>query len=75
MSTEDFLKNLVAEALKKKMGDGTAISQTEWNEAKIQALNDLYANKICLNSTITFAYFTDTMTCILAVMKRISEAV
>lgn len=72
MYTEGFLKDLVTEALKERMGNCISFSHKEWNDAKMQTLNDLYANKICLCGNVSHAYFVSTMASILMVMKRIT---
>lgn len=55
--------------LEEKLGFIPAISALEWNEARRQALDDMYVNKLCFYEPVDANYFANTMALILKLMK------
>lgn len=66
---EELLKNIVLKTLEEKLGFIPNISAFEWNEARRQALDDLYVNKLCFYESVDVNYFANTMALILKLMK------
>jgi hypothetical protein len=71
---EDKLKEAVLIALTAKFGYSVSLSHKEWDDAKIEMLNDVYANKVCFFGDVTSDYFINIMVDVLFVIKRISAA-
>ena len=67
---EELLKKLVTDALEARGGERVEISNEEWNEAKTEALNDIYANILCLLDNVTSDYFINIMASYLEMSKR-----
>ena len=74
ITLEDILKGVVITALEAKLGSKVSVSHTEWENAKREILNDIYANKFCFFSNVSSDYFINTMVDMLAMTKRFSAA-
>ena len=69
LDLEDRLKKIVFEALEAKYGKKIIISHSQWEDAKRETLNDVYANKFCFFSNVSSDYFINTMVGILAISQ------
>ncbi len=69
---EQELKAKVIRELQTRLGKEVYISEREWQEAKRETLNDIYANKLCLFAQATPEYFMNVMIEVLIVLKRVA---
>ncbi len=67
---EDRFKNIIVIAVRQKIGHAVEITEDDWQEAKREVLNDIYANKIIMFQDIKAEYIINTMVSILELMKR-----
>jgi hypothetical protein len=72
VNLDEALKLIISEALNVKLGQAVEISEQEWDEAKKEALNDVFANKFCFFVNVTTDYFVSVMVDIIAISKRIA---
>lgn len=56
------------------MGQAVGISSEEWEAAKRETLNDIYANRFCYFGSVASDYFVNTTVGVLAVMKQSESA-
>lgn len=69
---DEALKLMVSEALNAKLGETVEITQEEWDDAKSEALNDVFVNRFCFFTNVTTDYFVSVMVNIIAILKRIA---
>lgn len=72
VNLDEALKLIVSEALKVKLGQAVEITQQEWDEARKEALNDVFANRFCFFANVTTDYFVSVMVDMIAISKRIA---
>jgi hypothetical protein len=72
VSLEDTLKEIVAKALQAKLDYPVEVTQQEWEDARKEALNDVYANKFCFVANVSLDYFVEVMVTTIAIVKRIA---
>ncbi len=72
VNLDEALKLIVSEALNAKLGQAVEITQQEWEEAKKEALNDVFANRFCFFANVTTDYFVCIMVDMIAISKRIA---
>ncbi|MDK2932360.1 MAG: hypothetical protein PWP27_170 [Clostridiales bacterium] len=67
------LKAAVLTALATELGQQIEISEEEWQNAKTDALRDIYVNKLCFLNNVDTDYFINVMVKELAIVKRLTE--
>lgn len=72
VSLEDALKEIVAKALEAKLGYPVEVTHREWEDARREALNDVYSNRFCFVANVSSDYFVDVMVEAIAIAKRIA---
>lgn len=72
MTFENILKERVTKALEAKLGVTVALGHREWEDAKGNALRDIYINKICFLEAVTPDDFTNVMVNVLYCSMSIS---
>lgn len=75
------MKLVVQAALEAKLGHPVKVTKDEWTRARWDALNDVYANKLCFFSDIDKDYFINVfvetlciMKCVEGIEKRLTSA-
>jgi len=64
---EGAIKAIVFSKLYQKYGRPMEIAEEDWQEAKKDALNDIYANRLCFGKGVSIDYFSDLIVSILSI--------
>ncbi len=65
---ERYIKQDILEELGNKFGKSIDISLEQWETAKIEAFNDIYANSFCFQKDASYDYFKYVMVGILSII-------